>query len=415
MNLNDFKSELEGYLGKLSGLMPVGHPWWGFDPKSKPAGVQLFAGQELSREAYPKHWELVNGGKRTVVTEEEWQEMVANQGFCQFYSSGDGSTTYRMPLVKDVHPKFVAALAEAGQYLEAGVPNITGTVSPISSPGTSDSTNAEWVFGASGGSFFAETKTTVRAVSVSSQTSSSHPAILHFDASRSSSVYRDDIDTVQPEALTLLVGEYVISSVASLSTSESENLLASVTQLEASKLDKTGGGITGNLSVSGDVFVGGTINASISGTSENAVKASQDALGNIIDETYATKASVADVVRSVNGVTPDTAGDARVSTDPDGYSFVSCSDQGSGYTRFNELQIVFITRSISHSNGWVSFPKAFKDSSYVVACMHADTTNQGTTYFVPKVSKKETTGMNIIYESSDSSVDVDLVVIGFWS
>lgn len=305
MNLNDFKSELEGYLGKLSGLMPVGHPWWGFDPKSKPAGVQLFAGQELSREAYPKHWELVNGGKRTVVTEEEWQEMVANQGFCQFYSSGDGSTTYRMPLVKDVHPKFVAALAEAGQYLEAGLPDITGTFAafPVTTSGAIylDINQPTGDRGAGAGS-------SVRHI---------------FQASRYNPIYGNS-DTVQPEALTLLVGEYVISSVATLSTSESENILASITTLESSKLDKTGGGITGNLSVSGDVFVGGTINASISGTSENAVKASQDAQGNVIDETYATKSEISGVVRTVNGVGADAAGNVDIARD----DFVPVSTNG---------------------------------------------------------------------------------------
>lgn len=352
MNLNDFKSELEGYLGKLSGLMPVGHPWWGFDPKSKPAGVQLFSGQELSREAYPKHWELINSGKRTLVTEEEWQEMVTNQGFCQFYSSGDGSTTYRMPLVRGVHPKFVAALAEAGQYLEAGVPNITGAYSSGygSDRGREGAFSGTWITAeanGNGGDF--------------PNNGIDKGWHVNFDASLCSSVYRDDIDTVQPEALTLLVGEYVISSVATLSTSESENLLASVTQLEASKLDKTGGGISGNLSVSGDVFVGGTINASISGTSENAVKASQDALGNIIDETYATKSEISGVVRTVNGATADAAGNV---------SDISASQTTAweqGYVRLtNGLQICWGIATLGANTKYITItpPVAFKNEYY---------------------------------------------------
>lgn len=63
-------------------------------------------------------------------------------------------------------------------------------------------------------------------------------------------------------------------------------------QLESelkNKLSKFGGGITGSLTISGDLVVDGNINASISGTSENAIKASKDAQGNIIDEHYATK------------------------------------------------------------------------------------------------------------------------------
>lgn len=164
------KSDLEGYLRKLAGVMPVGHYWFGIDPKSKPAGVQLYSGQLLFRSAYQKHWEFVSGGHRTVLSEEEWQAMVDEQGFCPYFSYGNGSTTYRMPLVKGVHPKFVSALSEAGQYVQAGLPNITGGVNS---------------------------------------------------------------DTVQPPALTTLIGEYVVGSVTILGEADAESLLASVTMLES--------------------------------------------------------------------------------------------------------------------------------------------------------------------------------------
>lgn len=74
--------------------------------------------------------------------------------------------------------------------------------------------------------------------------------------------------------------------------------LYKVYQITQEKFDKTGGTIDGNLIVTGDVTVEGTINASISGTSENAVRseyATKDATGNVITETYATKEELANI------------------------------------------------------------------------------------------------------------------------
>lgn len=276
------KAELESYLKKLAGVMPIGYYWFGIDPKSKPAGVQIYSGQLLSRSAYQKHWEFVSGGHRTILKETEWQSMVEEQGFCPYFSDGDGSTTYRMPLVKGVHPKFVSALLEAGGYTEAGLPNITGLAGIQNLGGCGFMPAMDDAFVSGGTSNYA-----IQNPITSGYTTHK----LKLDASRSNPIYGNS-DTVQPEAISILIGEYVIGTIAEIGEANAESLLASVTQLEAGKLDKTGGGISGNLSVSGDLFVGGQINASISGTSENAVKASQDAQGRVIDETYATKSEV---------------------------------------------------------------------------------------------------------------------------
>ena len=152
----------------------VGDLWMGFDSKSKPANVQLYAGQLLSRASYEAHSAFVLGGNRTVLSESEWQARVSADGFCPLYSSGDGSTTYRMPLIKGVHPEFVAALAEAGQYKKAG------------------------------GS---------------------------FDASKSNPIYGNS-DTVQPPSVTCVLGEYVVGSVAVIGEADAESLLAGQTLLD---------------------------------------------------------------------------------------------------------------------------------------------------------------------------------------
>lgn len=224
--LVNFKSDLEGYLRRIAGIMPVGHLWFGFDPKSKPAGVQLYAGQLLTRAAYTTHYTFVTT-HRTVVTEDEWQAYVTANGFCPYYSSGDGSTTYRMPLIKGVHPQFVAALADAGQYKEAGLPNIVGKGSLTARPdykipsGAIYNTDPETGF--SGGSY--------------------QFATFNFDASRSNPIYGNS-DTVQPPSLTFLVGEYVYSSVAPLGTTDIEvrmnNVEDNFNSIVASMVNKEG-------------------------------------------------------------------------------------------------------------------------------------------------------------------------------
>lgn len=208
------------FVRSLSGKS-VGDLWTGYDPASVPAGVQLYSGQLLSRAAYEAHSALVFSGKRTVVTEEEWQAMVAERGFCPWYSEGDGSTTYRFPLVKGVFAEYVASLSEAGQYIEPGAPNITaGNIRLSQGASITTAPTGAFISDATGNNAGAGQST-------------GRPLLTAFDASRSSPVYRDDCDTIQPPALTTLIGEYVVGSVATLGEADAESLLASVTQLES--------------------------------------------------------------------------------------------------------------------------------------------------------------------------------------
>ena len=220
-------AEISAELARLSEQVDnrnVGDLWFGFDPKSKPANVQLFAGQLLSRASYTAHAELVFSGKRTVISESEWQAQVSANGFCPYYSSGDGSSTYRMPLIKGVHPKFVAALAEAGQYKEAGLPNITGEWNGNRlgvSVDQSGFSGALYSGGAaSSGKYAAHYETGALSVR------------LRVDASRSSTVYGNS-DTVQPPSVTCVLGEYVVGSVATIGEADAESLLAGQTLLDS--------------------------------------------------------------------------------------------------------------------------------------------------------------------------------------
>ena len=55
-------------------------------------------GGEFNRADYPKLWAYLQANPTLVKTEAQWQvESTANDGICGFYSSGDGTTTFRVP------------------------------------------------------------------------------------------------------------------------------------------------------------------------------------------------------------------------------------------------------------------------------------------------------------------------------
>lgn len=216
------------FLRKSAGKS-VGDRWEGYDPASVPANVQLYSGQLLSRAAYEAHSALVFSGKRTVVTEEAWQAMVAERGWCPWFSEGDGSTTYRFPLVKGVFAEYVASLEEAGQYIEAGLPDHKHT---LTQTGTYNS--------ASNGS------NTVFTVGMSEHMQQVNQGRgLINNASEVNAIYGNS-DTVQPPALTHLIGEYVVGGVAVLGEADAESLLASVTHLDSEVARKMDGNAIGS-------------------------------------------------------------------------------------------------------------------------------------------------------------------------
>lgn len=210
---------------KLPAGKSVGDLWIGFDPASKPANVQVYGGQLISRTAYEAHSAMVLSGERTVLTDAEWQAQVDANGFCPFYSSGDGSTTYRMPLIKGVHPEFVAALAEAGSFVAAGLPNITGNLSI----NANDNNAGVDAYAAGDGAIVAH-----NGKGSGSDVANTNWEVwtgFSFDASSSSHIYGRS-DTVQPPSVTCVLGEYVFGAVSRLGESDVEDLAERIDKLE---------------------------------------------------------------------------------------------------------------------------------------------------------------------------------------
>lgn len=102
---------------KETGL-PVGFEYFTMNPNI-PAGSLPLQGGLYSRLAYPDLWEWVQKQTGYLKAESEWQELAAsNSGNVPFYSTGDGTTTFRVPSLK-CWVKGANGIEEVGSYLEA--------------------------------------------------------------------------------------------------------------------------------------------------------------------------------------------------------------------------------------------------------------------------------------------------------
>lgn len=77
--------------------MPVGFEYFSMNPNIPIGRLPLFGG-EYDRIIYADLWSWVQEQAGYLITEEEWQTYATNNdGNVPFYSSGDGSTTFRVP------------------------------------------------------------------------------------------------------------------------------------------------------------------------------------------------------------------------------------------------------------------------------------------------------------------------------
>lgn len=124
---------LESLKAPRDTLLPVGFEYFSINPNIPTGSLPLF-GAEYSREVFPDLWEYAQKQTGYVITEEEWQALSnQNGGNVPFYSSGDGSTTFRVPSLK-CWIKGASGIEEVGSYLAAGLPNIEGSFEPRPHP-----------------------------------------------------------------------------------------------------------------------------------------------------------------------------------------------------------------------------------------------------------------------------------------
>lgn len=122
-----FINQLAEKLSKLGTIRPLGfhylHPYG-----TAPADSIICNGATYSRALYKDFFDYIIA-QGWVKTEAEWQEIATrDNGFCPFYSSGDGSTNFRTPKFAP-YQQIDLASGSVGKYHQAGLPNITGSVS----------------------------------------------------------------------------------------------------------------------------------------------------------------------------------------------------------------------------------------------------------------------------------------------
>lgn len=79
--------------------LPIGHTFPNLS-NTPPAGCLALQGGLVNRDTYPDLWAWVQANA-PLITESAWQALAAVQTSVGAYSSGDGSTTFRLPLMMD--------------------------------------------------------------------------------------------------------------------------------------------------------------------------------------------------------------------------------------------------------------------------------------------------------------------------
>lgn len=190
LNVADFNDGGEGGEDDKTGGLPLGsvHP---FLQTSIPDGwLSCENGQEVSRTAYPELWAWVQTNA-PLITEAQWQTKAAAQKSVGYYSSGDGSTTFRLPRLVGFMEGVTAA--NVGAFTGAGLPNIVGDYAQ-SYIGSGQ--NAAAIMGA----FTADATVQNADFQLNAAPGNTVFNGINFSASRSSAIYGNS-NTVQPESV----------------------------------------------------------------------------------------------------------------------------------------------------------------------------------------------------------------------
>lgn len=169
-------------------------------------------GGEYNRETYKDLWELVQTKEGYVVTESEWQALnTANKGNVPKFSSGDGSTTFRLPKIT----KFLSgaeSISEVGSYQTDTQRNITGSI-------------AMGVWSSPSGCFYANSTSNMKHGRVQETAGS-----CAFDASRSVGVEHTG-EEVAPKHIKALYQIKAYGVVSNTGNIDVTNLVKDVEQL----------------------------------------------------------------------------------------------------------------------------------------------------------------------------------------
>lgn len=201
--------------------LPLGHIFaWPFS--TAPDGCIILNGGTYDRTLYADLFAYITS-KGWTKTETEWQSIAsANNGFCPWYSEGDGSTNFRTPKFAP-YQKLTLASSDAGNYHEAGLPNITGAFG-----------GAEYIGNSYTGAF-SQLGSTYAAIT-NAGTKTDINGALSFDASRSNSIYGNST-TVIPESNDWIICAVAYGTATNVGSVDVADVMSAVSQVQAEVTD----------------------------------------------------------------------------------------------------------------------------------------------------------------------------------
>ena len=226
--ISQINSKAEEALSKTG--LPLGHIYlWPFS--TPPDGSIQLNGSTYSRELYSDLWNLIQA-KGWYKPEAEWQSIAsANNGYCPWYSDGDGSTTFRVPKFA---PYQTLALAsnDAGTSYAAGLPDIQGECALHSAE------NAHIIYTTSGAITLKEKHNSYRSpVQLTENPNATSGGAVTFRASSYNSIYGNS-RTVQPESNDWIVCVVAFGKATNVGSIDIANVMSAVnqTQLEINQV-----------------------------------------------------------------------------------------------------------------------------------------------------------------------------------
>lgn len=220
---NGFTGTEAEWLESLQGL-PIGFEYFSPNPNIPTGSLPLF-GAEYSREVFPDLWEYAEAQTGYVKTEEEWQALFnQNGGNVPFYSSGNGSTTFRVPSLK-CWIKGASGIEEVGSYLAAGLPNIEGSFEPRPHP-TGNINYGGAICIANGAFALTHQGSSVQYNGMTESSGRYNLDKVEFSAQKYNQIYGNS-DTVQPPSI---VGMWLVKAYGTVSNEGNAEASAAVKQ-----------------------------------------------------------------------------------------------------------------------------------------------------------------------------------------
>lgn len=207
--------------------LPVGFEY--YVPYSELDSGQLIRdGQIVSRSVYKDLWDFVQKHPSLLLTEEQWQaELSANEGVVNnYYSSGDGSTTFRLPKAGVIELPVITA-ENINKFSTDTQRNILGSITMVDTIGKTQVSN---------GALLA--KVTNISSSVNNNGNWSNAITIDFDASRSVGTEHTGSE-VKPKTITKLAVVQAFGRVINTGTLDINDLVNDVNNLIQSNHIKT--------------------------------------------------------------------------------------------------------------------------------------------------------------------------------